>query len=44
MEVGRRVMTVVRFDREAALAGHFLLRHLRPEELRRLMASAEHVS
>lgn len=33
-------MTVVRFDKEAALAGHFLLRHLRPEELRRLTASA----
>jgi hypothetical protein len=41
---GRRGMTAVRPDKKAALAGHFLLRHLRPEELRRLMASAEHVS
>ena len=34
-------MTTVRLDKEAALAGHFLLRHPRPEELRRLTARPE---
>jgi CRP/FNR family cyclic AMP-dependent transcriptional regulator len=34
-----RHMTVSQTDKEAALAGHFLLRHLRPEELRLLAAS-----
>ncbi len=34
-------MAVAESHREAALAGHFLLRHLRPEERRRLAASAQ---
>jgi CRP-like cAMP-binding protein len=33
-------MAVVAIKREAILAGHFLLRHLRPEELTRLAGSA----
>lgn len=33
-------MPVVQFDKESVLAGHFLLRHLRREELRRLAATA----
>lgn len=33
-------MPAVQFDKEAILAGHFLLRHLRREELRQLAATA----
>jgi CRP-like cAMP-binding protein len=37
---GERDMTTARTAWEAALAGHFLLRHLRPDELQRLAATA----